>query len=155
MVTMLTEMEIGEGETTLDLILVGVTGAGGLTLGLMQGGVEVVAMTTLDMDMETILTMEIVEVDLIVEAAAMAVIMAMEVTIMEIMAIIMVIVATTMEIMAITMEIVAITMEIVASTMVIVTITIEIVASTVVTMDSKEIDRRSSSNNKNNGWFSG
>ena len=50
MLTILTEMEIGEGETTLDLILVGVTGAGGLTLGLMQGGVEMVAMTTLDMD---------------------------------------------------------------------------------------------------------
>merc|ERR1719204_1280368 len=112
-------------------ILMIMTGAVGLTLGLMQGRVEVVAMTTLDMDMETILTMEIVEVDLIAEAAAMVVIMTMEVTIMEILAIIMVIVATTMEIMAITMEIVA-------STMVIVTITIEIVASTVVTMDSKE-----------------
>merc|ERR1719300_1006887 len=111
-------------------ILMTMPGVGGLTLGLMQGGVEVVAMTTLDMDMETILTMEIVEVESIAEAAAMAVIMTMEVTIMEIMAIIMVIVATTMEIMAITMEIVA-------STMVIVTITIEIVASTVVTMDSK------------------
>merc|ERR1712198_471541 len=86
------------------------TGAVELTLGLMQGGVEVVAMTTLDMDMETILTMEIVEVDLIAEAAAMVIIMTMEVTIMEI----------------------------VASTMVLVTITIEIVASTVVTMDSKE-----------------
>merc|ERR1719300_1664875 len=105
-------------------ILMTMPGVGGLTLGLMQGGVEVVAMTTLDMDMETILTMEIVEVDLIVEAVAMVVIMTMEVTIMEIMAIIMVIVATTMEIMA--------------STMVIVTVTIEIVASTVVTMDSKE-----------------
>merc|ERR1719300_2130007 len=91
-------------------ILMTMPGVGGLTLGLMQGGVEVVAMTTLDMDMETILTMEIVEVDLIVEAVAMVVIMTMEVTIMEI----------------------------VASTMVIVTISIEIVASTVVTMDSKE-----------------
>merc|ERR1712198_766455 len=127
-------MEIGEGETTLDLILVGVTGAGGLTLGLMQGGVEMVAMTTLDMDMETILTMEILEVDLIAEAVAMVVIMTMEVTIMEIMVIIMVIVATTMVLM---------------------TITIEIVGSTVVTMDSKETGDHHQICNKNNGWFSG
>ena len=100
------------------------------------------------MDMETILTMEILEVDLIAEAVAMVVIMTMEVTIMEIMVIIMVIVATTMELMAITMEIVA-------STMIIVTITIEIVGSTVVTMDSKETGDHHQICNKNNGWFSG
>merc|ERR1712198_771723 len=116
-------MGITEMEDIIMEILMTMTGAVELTLGLMQGGVEVVAMTTLDMDMETILTMEIVEVDLIAEAAAMVIIMTMEVTIMEIMAIIMVIVATTMEI--------------VASTMVLVTITIEIVTST---MDLKEKD---------------
>merc|ERR1719423_436722 len=86
---------IMEMEDIIMEILMTMTGAVELTLGLMQGGVEVVAMTTLDMDMETILTMEIVEVDLIAEAAAMVVIMTMEVTIMEIMAIIIVIVATT------------------------------------------------------------
>merc|ERR1712198_232931 len=110
-------MGITEMEDIIMEILMTMTGAVELTLGLMQGGVEVVAMTTLDMDMETILTMEIVEVDLIAEAAAMVVIMTMEVTIMEIMAIIMVIVATTMEIVAITMEIMAIIMAIVATTM--------------------------------------